>query len=102
MAMYEDEAFKVQITYLDGRPFFHVDVKKTLTKSDVKNGRTIFNRIKEQLAEQGHERLYAITPKPHFARLLGGGCEHVDFLTVNDEELEMIAWELKQPSQQQP
>lgn len=94
--MYEDEVYKTQITYLNDRPFFHVDVKRKLTKRDIRNGRIIFKGIKAELVERGYERLYAITPSPHFARLVGVDCEHVEFLSVEGQELEMIVWELKQ------
>lgn len=93
--MYEDSVYKTQITYMGGRPFFHVDVKKKLSKTDVKNGRVIFKGIKASLLESGYEQLYAITPSPHFARLIGPGCDHVEFMIIDGVQLEMIVWELK-------
>lgn len=94
--MYEDEVYKTQVNYIEGRPFFHVDVKRKLTKTDIKNGRVIFDKIKADLAEEGYEQLYAITPSPHFARLIGVGCEHLDYIELEGEKLEMLVWELKQ------
>lgn len=93
--MFEDDVYKTQITYVEGRPFFHVDVKKKLSKSDVKSGRMIFEGIKAGLLKEGYDVLYAVTPSPHFARLIGPGCEHIEFIMLDGTKLEMIAWELK-------
>lgn len=94
--IYEDESYRCQIELLEGRPLFHVDVKHELKVSDVRRGRRAFKAIKEEMQLRGYEYLYAVTPSPHFAQLLGGGHESIQQIMLEDKVLEMIVWELKQ------
>lgn len=92
--VYESDKFSGKIEVRDGLTFFHVDASDALTRSDVKKARKIFSDIKESLVEVGCQRLYAYTPKPHFARLLGAGFIHIETIPHNGEVYELIVWEL--------
>ena len=93
--VYEDDAYLCHLQEVDGRAFFHSKVKKELSLSDVKRGRAAFNEIKHKVTELGYSRLYAVTPSPHFAKLLGDGFTHIQTLDIEDTMMEMIVWELK-------
>lgn len=92
--VHEDEAFIGHLQEVEGKIFFHVKVKDNLTRSDIKRGRVLFEKIKQEVVAKGYDRLFAATPSPHFARLLGPGFIHLE--TIHG--LELIVWELKQPS----
>lgn len=96
--LYEDEAYLCHLQDVDGRAFFHSKVKKDLSLSDIKRGRKAFGDIKKAVEAMGYERLYAITPSPHYAMLLGPGHEFIQSVEINGTPMEMIVWELKQPS----
>lgn len=89
--IYEDESYLCHLQEVEGKAFFHVEVKGTLSLQDVRRGRKAFTKIKEEVADLGYERLFAATPSPHFAGLVGPGFNHLQ--TVH--ELELIVWELK-------
>lgn len=92
---YEDDAFKADVDFHDGLPFFHVEVKKELGKSDVRFARAAFGEIKNALLTMGYERLFAYTPSKHFARLIGGG--YIDIpVPEADENMQLIVWELRE------
>lgn len=92
---YEDDAWKADVDFHEGLPFFHVQVKKELTKSDIKFARAAFQEIKTSLVTLGYERLFAYTPSKHFARLIGGG--YIDIpVPEADENMQLIVWELKE------
>ena len=92
--MYEDEYLTTHIDFRDGLVFFHVDVKKQVDKSCVKNARKVFKEIKKSVYEMGYERLYAYTPSGHFARLFGKGYTNIP---VDAEEgMQLIVWELEE------
>lgn len=92
----DDEFLRVYLTLEEGRLFFHSEVKKPLTLSKVKWARKEFVRIKKEVLEMGYERLYAITPSPHFADLLGPGYVFVDNKVLDDGTyVEAILWELR-------
>lgn len=93
--IYEDDAYLCHIQEVGGRAFFHSKVKRELSLSDVKRGRKAFGDIKSGVTALGYERLYAVTPSPHFAKLLGGGFTHIQTLEVDGDIMEMIVWELK-------
>lgn len=90
---YEDEALRADIDFHDGLPFFHVEVKRELNKSDVKLARMAFGEIKNSLVTMGYGQLYAYTPSRHFARLVGGGFIDIPVEGV-DENMQLIVWEL--------
>lgn len=90
---YEDEAWKADVDFHGGLPFFHVQVKRELTKSDVKFAREAFREIKTTLVSMGYETLFAYTPSKHFARLVGGG--YIDIpVPEADPNMQLIVWEL--------
>ncbi|MNJ09629.1 hypothetical protein D3C77_37750 [compost metagenome] len=89
--IYEDESYLCHLQEVEGKAFFHVEVKGKLSLQDVRRGRKAFSKIKEEVANLGYERLFAATPSPHFAGLVGPGFSHLQ--TVH--ELELIVWELK-------
>ena len=93
--IYEDDAYLCHLQEVDGRAFFHSKVKKELSLSDVKRGRRAFGGIKSDVVDLGYERLYAVTPSPHFARLLGGESTYIQTLEIDGVTMEMIVWELK-------
>ena len=92
--IYEDESFLCHLQEIEGKAIFHVEVRGKLTLSDIRRGRKAFYKIKEEVVSKGYERLFAATPSPHFASLVGPGFLHLQ--TVHG--LELIVWELKQPS----
>lgn len=92
--IYEDDCFKLNITLEDGLPFFHVDVKRDLTKKDIRAGRIIFEQVKDLVVNSGYERLYAYTPKIKFAKLIGPGFIHLQEIVLDDVVLDVIVWEL--------
>lgn len=91
---YEDEFVLAEVELKEGLPFFHTHVKRDLNKSAIKVAREAFKHIKQEVYKAGYERLYACTPSPHFAKLLGPG-----FITIqtieHDVPYEVIVWELK-------
>lgn len=93
--LYEDEAYLCHLQDVDGRAFFHSKVKKDLSLSDVKRGRKAFEHIKKSVEGLGYERLYAITPSPHYAALLGPNHEFIQMVEIEGVPMEMIVWELK-------
>lgn len=94
--VYEDEAYRCVVEDRFGRAFFHVEVKKELTKTDIRRGRQAFGEIKHKVEELGYELLYSLTPSPHFARLLGGEFTSISTIIEYGVTLELIVWELKQ------
>ncbi|MND20262.1 hypothetical protein D3C87_989740 [compost metagenome] len=96
--IYEDNRYKLKITLEDGLPFFHVDVKCDLTKKDIKEGRVIFDQVKDLVVNSGYERLYAYTPKIKFAKLLGPGFIHLQEIVHDGITLDVIVWELLEDS----
>ena len=92
---YEDEALRADIDFHDGLPFFHVEVKRDLGKSDVKLARLAFGEIKNSLVNMGYEQLYAYTPSRHFAKLVGGGFIDIPVEGM-DENMQLIVWELSE------
>lgn len=90
---YEDDSFKVDVDFREGLPFFHVEVRKNLTKSDIKFARQAFGEIKNSLVSLGHETLFAYTPSRHFAQLIGGGFIDIP-VDGADENMQLIVWEL--------
>ena len=93
--IYEDDAYLCHLQEVGGRAFFHSKVKRELSLSDIKRGRSAFDKIKLKVTDLGYERLYAVTPSPHFAKLLGGGFTHIQTLEIDGVTMEMIVWELK-------
>lgn len=93
---YEDEFFRGDIEIKEGLAFFHVSVKQDINKSAVRLGREVFGEIKKAVNHLGYERLYAYTPKIHFARLLGPDYVHIQTIEAPDETLELIVWELEE------
>lgn len=91
---YEDETFKADVDFHEGLPFFHVEVRKELGKSEIKFARMAFEEIKSSLLSMGYEQLYAYTPSRHFARLVGGGFIDIP-VEGADENMQLIVWELK-------
>lgn len=91
---YEDDYVHAELEVKDGLMFFHTKVKRELNKGAIKVAREAFVHIKEEVAKAGYERLYAYTPSPHFARLLGPGFNHIDTIEA-DRTYEVIVWELK-------
>lgn len=90
---YEDDAFKADVDFHDGLPFFHVEVKQELGKSEIRFAREAFQEIKRSLLGMGYERLFAYTPSKHFARLVGGGFIDIP-VPEADESMQLIVWEL--------
>lgn len=90
---YEDEALRADIDFHQGLPFFHVEMKRDLGKSDVRIARLAFDEIKSSLTSMGYERLYAYTPSHHFARLVGGGFKDIPVVGA-DEGHQLIVWDL--------
>lgn len=95
---YEDDCFDVKLTFEEGLPYFHVDVKRDLTKADIRSGKEIFAEVKRCLVNMGYERLYAYTPKIKFAKLIGPGFVHLQTIEHEDEVLDVIVWELLEDS----
>lgn len=91
--VYEDEYFLAQIDLREGLVFFHVDVRKELTKSVIIEARKSFKEVKDKVYDMGHDRMYALTPSGHFARLLGRGFEVIPLEGVGD--MELLVWELE-------
>lgn len=91
--VYEDSAFLVQITYMEGKPFIHVTTKRKITVSDIRRGRKAFGEIRAALSLRGHSFLYAATPSVDFAKLV---CPSYEFIQSVNKELDLIVWELKQ------
>lgn len=91
--IYEDESYLCHLQEVDGKAFFHVEVKGKLSLQDIRRGRKAFTKIKEEVVSKGYDRLFAATPSPHFALLVGPGFSHLQ--TIHG--LELIVWELKQP-----
>lgn len=91
---YEDDCYDVKITMQEGLPFFHVDVKRDLSKDDIRLGKEIFREVKSSLVSLGYERLYAYTPKIKFARLIGPGFIHLEEIKTDDQTFDVIVWEL--------
>ena len=96
--IYEDDCFRLKITLEEGLPYFHVDVKRVVTKSDVKRGKEIFSAVKDLVVNAGYERLYAYTPKIKFARLIGPGFIHLQRIEHESGALDVIVWELLEDS----
>lgn len=92
---YEDTALRADINFQEGMPFFHVEVKRDLTKSDVRLARAAFDEIKSSLLKMGYEQLFAYTPSRHFARLVGGGFIDIP-VEGADENMQLIVWELNE------
>lgn len=92
---YEDETFKADVDFHDGLPFFHVQVHKELSKSEIKFARIAFQEIKTSLLKMGYEQLFAYTPSRHFARLVGGNFIDIPVEGV-DENMQLIVWELNE------
>ena len=90
---YEDEALRADINFQEGLPFFHVEIKRDLGKSDVRLARLAFSEIKGSLLSMGYERLFAYTPSRHFAKLVGGGFIDIPVQGV-EENMQLIVWEL--------
>lgn len=95
---YESDKFSGKIEIKDGLAFFHVDASEDLTKSDVREAREIFSHIKKAVLDSGYERLYSLTPKMHFARLLGPGFIHIQTIPADQEIYDLIVWELAEES----
>jgi hypothetical protein len=91
---YENDKFSGKIEVKDGLAFFHVDSSEDLNRSDIKEAREVFSHIKKAVLDSGYERLYAFTPRPHFARLLGPGFIHIETIPHEDTTYELIVWEL--------
>lgn len=91
---YESDKFSSKIEIKEGLAFFHVGVSDELTKKDVREAREIFSQIKQTVLSNGYERLYAFTPSPHFARLLGPGFVHIESIPHEETTYELIVWEL--------
>ena len=94
--IYKDEAFSCSLEIFEGRAFFHTDVTKPLRPSDVKRGRKAFTEICELVKGMGYNDLFALTPSPHFASLVGPGFTHIDTIVNNDTVMELIAWPMVQ------
>jgi hypothetical protein len=92
---YEDSALRADINFQEGLPFFHVEVKRDLNKSDIKLARMAFDEIKSSLLKMGYEQLFAYTPSRHFARLVGGGFIDIPVEGV-EENMQLIVWELNE------
>lgn len=92
--IYEDESYLCHLQEAEGKAFFHVEVKGKLSLQDVRRGRKAFAKIKGEVASKGYDRLFAATPSPHFASLVGPGFSYLQ--TIHG--LELIVWELKQQS----
>lgn len=92
---YEDSALRADINFQEGLPFFHVEVKRDLGKSDVRLARAAFSEIKSSLLTMGYETLFAYTPSRHFAKLIGGGFIDIPVEGV-DDNMQLIVWELKE------
>lgn len=90
--IYEDESYLCHLQEVEEKAFFHVEVRGELSLSDIRRGRKAFSNIKKEVADLGYDRLFAATPSPHFAGLVGPGFTHLQ--TVHG--LELIVWELKQ------
>lgn len=91
---YEDDCYDVKLTFEEGLPYFHVDVKRQLTKADVKQGKEIFKEVKRCLVDMGYERLYSYTPAIKFANLVGPGFTHIQEIIHEDQHFDVIVWEL--------
>lgn len=92
--VYSNDCFDSIITFEDGLPYFHVDVKQDLTREDIKLGREVFKEVKKSLVQMGFPRLYAYTPKIGFARLFGPGFVHIEEIKTEDQTFDVIVWEL--------
>lgn len=92
---YEDECYKCDIDFYEGLPFFHVEVKKKMTLSDIKQGREVFNTLKSELKKLGRQRLYAYHSSVHFADLVGGGYIVIP-VEGGEPDKQLIVWELEE------
>lgn len=90
--IYKDESYICHLQEIEGKAFFHVEVKGKLSLQDIRRGRKAFIKIKDEVFRKGYDRLFAATPSPHFAALVGPGFSHLQ--TIHG--LELIVWELKQ------
>lgn len=93
--IYKDQSYTCTLEVFEGRAFFHVTVEDRLKLSDIKRGRSAFHNIKREVLERGYDRMYAVTPSPHFATLLGAGFEKLQQIEYDGKLQEMIVWELK-------
>lgn len=92
---YEDDCYKCDIDFYEDLPFFHVEVKKDLSISDVKKGREIFDTLKGELKKLGRARLYAYHSSEHFAKLIGGGYINIPVIG-GEKDKQLIVWELEE------
>lgn len=90
---YEDDALRADINFQEGLPFFHVEVKRDLGKSDIRLARQAFSEIKSSLLDMGYETLFAYTPSRHFAKLVGGSFIDIPVEGVG-QDMQLIVWEL--------
>lgn len=94
--VHEDDNYLCQFEVIEGRLFLHADVRgESLSLSAVKSGRKVMRELKRLAMEMGFERLYAVTPSPHFIRLIDPTFEHIQHIEFEDKILEMVVWELK-------
>lgn len=79
---------------VDGIIVLHCNVS-SFSASKLKLMRSVFEIFKSDARDRGFNKLVTVTPNPKFAALFGG--ETKDHFVINDQYVEVMTWELKQP-----
>jgi hypothetical protein len=89
---FQNEDYTLEIEKLDNAVGLHCIVHNW-SLSSLKHGYRKVAELMNILQEQGYDYMFTITPNPKFAKLFGGETKHK--LTYNNEEYEVVIWELK-------
>jgi len=84
----------MELEYLDGCLFIHCDVE-SFSASSLKTMKLVWGWIKESAFMQGYDHIYTYTKNLKFALMVDGSGKVIDEFNLDDEDYEVIKWDLK-------
>lgn len=88
---YKDDDFNVETQIHGDCVFLHVHVD-VWSLSVIKRMYRVYAELEDTCVKAGFSRMATITPNPKFVKLFGG--RTIETLTINNEHMEVIVWDL--------
>lgn len=89
----ENEQYQARLEEVGGVLYVHVVVHH-MTKSTLSLLRKEFDILKQKVRQAGYSHLFTYSTNPRFYKLFKG-CEKVGDFKWQDEDYEVMTWELK-------
>lgn len=88
-----EEDYQITAQTTEGLIFLHCDVYN-ISKSVLQDIRDVFEILCAEAALQGHYSMFTVTPNERFVKALGKPYEVIDKVIKDEEEYEVVAWDL--------